>query len=276
MSDKLMFLSELETLLNDSQINNDERWEKFLFILRKYDLINQLHIQSVRDFDEVHNKLLDLLVSNNDNNSPAIDYSTFKKLESLIFDLRKTIESFVITNCIMRERLNNNETETNSLKEAVRDLQEITYEANFKKLAYAISTPLKNELLEHFRLARIRVDPLDEELLVALLDGNYRAARISEDTYNDIVLIYQKIAQVTGIFNYKELVKIIVCRQARSVDQHEIIDHYINQCKRSHMKPNFLDLLKDLNLNSLAKYKLEEMQTLEKLFTFYSEHGEYR
>ncbi|CAF4074681.1 unnamed protein product [Rotaria sp. Silwood1] len=274
--DKLMLLTDLENLLIDSSINTDERWKKFLSILQKYQLINNLQIQSVRDFDEIHNQLLDLLVSNNDNNYPVIDYSRFKRLESLIFDLRKTIESLAITNCIIWKRLNNMETETNGLKESVHDLQEITYEANFKKLTYAISTPLKDELTKRFRLAKIGGDPLDEELLAALLDGNYRAAHISEDTYNAIVLIYREIAQVTGILDYKELVKILVCRLTRNVDQHEIMDHYINQCKRSHMKPTFMDLLKDLKLNGLVKYKVEEMKTLEKVFSFYSENGEYR
>jgi hypothetical protein len=159
-------------------------------------------------------------------------------------------------NCILQERLSTVEIEMDHLKGSLCDLSGIIYETECKKLTLAISTPLKYVLKRNFLNKSIETDPLHDILLASLLDNDYRAADISKDTYNDIVRIYEKLADDIGIPNYKELIKIIVYRKKCNVDQHELVSGYLKQCRRLHVKPVFLELLKDLNLNALVKYKV--------------------
>jgi len=166
------------------------------------------------------------------------------------------------------------EEEMQDLKHETKDLKDLLYETEFKKLAFAISIPLKNTLLQRFRTEEIRIDPLNEDLIDALLNDT-RPFGISKEKFSSIKCIYEDIADTIGI-EYKQVIEVIHGRQQCNAEQHELLDQYVRQCKRSGMKLEFSGLLEHLHLSGLYKYKKSKMKILRKIFDFYVAHDEYR
>ena len=256
------FLIDLQTVLTIPQTQPDERWRKFLHIIEEYQVTNNSSLESIDDFDNIHSQLLDLLLPNNENNSPLLDHSEFKRFEIIMMQLRRIIESLVIENYVTQQRLK-------ALEIKMSDLEAITFETEFKKLSFEISTPLKNMLSKRFRQEVIRIDPLDESLIDVLLNKDDNIAWISHNDLARIIHIYEEIANSMGIADYQQLVEVIAyCRQ-RNSEQHDLIRDYINRRREYKLKPDFLDLLQEIKLNGLQEYKAREMKILEKVFNFY-------
>jgi hypothetical protein len=237
-------------------------------------------IQSLNEFDKIHNDILDLLLLNSDD-APCLGLSQFDKFQSFMKDFHRLIETLVIQQCIQSEKLNTTgititrlEDEINNLKDETKDLKELLYETEFKKLTFAITTPLKNTLAQHFRSKDIRMDPLDEDLIDALLNDT-RPSGISKAKFDNIRCIYEGIADNIGI-EYQHVIEVIHCRQQRNAEQHELLNQYVRQCNKSEMKLEFSGLLEHLHLNGLYKYKKPKMKILRKIFDFYMAHNEYR
>lgn len=93
----------------------------------------------------------------------------------------------------------------------LNDLKSFTYDVEFKRLSFAVSTSLKNYLSKSFRIEKIRFDHLDDELLDILLNNNHHHTYLSRETYNSIVEIYRKLAQDLLVEDCHELVKAIIC-----------------------------------------------------------------
>ncbi len=204
-------------------------------------------------------------------------------------DLRRLIETLVIQHCIQVEKLNITsitmkrlEDEIKDLKDETKDLKDLLYETEFKKLAFAISTPLRNTLSQRFRTEEIRMDLLDEDLIDALLTDT-RPSGISKEKFYSIRYIYEGIADTIGI-EYKQVIEIIYCRQQRNGEQHELLDQYVRRRKRSGMKSEFSGLLEHLHLSGLYKYKKPKMKISQvhcsdrrnRLFSLFSGNGSDR
>lgn len=265
------FLLDLEGILS---VPRAERYEKFLLIIDKYDQLksNKFRFQSLDEFDKIHADLIDLLVVN-DENFP-IDLSKFDHFQSIMKDLRRTIETLVIESYIQGEKLNNMDREIRSLKEEINELKQLNYEREFQKLLFGISTPLKNMISQRFRRETIRMDPLEEDLLDALLHNDCPPT-ISKNKFKEIQCIYEEISDCIGI-SCKQLIDMMRCRKKRNAEHHELFNDYIRQCERSHMEIEFSGLLQHLYLVGLSKYKEHELKTLEKTFLFFVKQGEYR
>ena len=286
------FLLDLEGILS---VPRAERYEKFLLIIDKYDQLksNKFRFQSLDEFDKIHGALIDLLVVN-DENFP-IDLSKFDHFQSIMKDLRRTIETLVIESYIQGEKLNNidreirsskeeirsskeeirsSKEEIRSLKEEINELKQLNYEREFQKLLFGISTPLKNMISQRFRRETIRMDPLEEDLLDALLHNDCPPT-ISKNKFKEIQCIYEEISDCIGI-SCKQLIDMMRCRKKRNAEHHELFNDYIRQCERSHMEIEFSGLLQHLYLVGLSKYKEHELKTLEKTFRFFVKQGEYR
>ncbi|CAF1082789.1 unnamed protein product [Didymodactylos carnosus] len=263
------FLADLEALLS---VNETERYEKFLAVIDKYGYLHKHSIQSVNEFDKIHNDLLDLLFDAD--SGPSLGLSKFDKFQSIMTDLRRLIETLVIQHRIQVEKLNITGITMKRLEDdEMKDLKDLLYETEeFQKLAFAISTPLKNTLSRRFRTEEIRMDPLDEDVIDALLTDT-RPFGISKEKFDSIRCIYE--ADTIEI-EYKQIIEIIHCRQQRNVEQHELLDQYVRRCKKSGMKSKFSDLLEHLHLRGLYKYKTPKMKILGKIFDFYVTHDEYR
>ena len=196
-------------------------------------------------------------------------------------DLRRLIETLVIQQCIQVKKLDVINVKVKTLKKEMlilkdetKDLKELLYEKEFEKLAFAVSTPLKNTLFKRFRTKEIRIDPLDDELIQSLFTDT-RPSAISTEKFRNIVHIYQEIADSIGI-DYKHAVEIILWRQRCNAEQHDLFEQYLRQGRKSGVKPDFSGLLKHLHLSGLYKFKKVQMQVLEKVFDHYTSHDEYR
>ncbi len=55
------FLVDLESLLS---VDEEKRYEKFIFMVSEYERSNYLYLLSIPEFDEIHNKLLNVLLPN--------------------------------------------------------------------------------------------------------------------------------------------------------------------------------------------------------------------
>ena len=91
-----------------------------------------------------------------------------------------------------------------------------------------------------------------------------------------MVLFYQGLSKQIQVANYRDLLLIIYYRQQRNVEEHEVLDDYVRHCIKTSRKPDFMMLLKELDLTALTEYKREELITLEKVFLFYYEQKKYR
>ncbi|CAF1212866.1 unnamed protein product [Didymodactylos carnosus] len=181
------FLADLEALLS---VNETERYEKFLAVIDKYGYLHKHSIQSVNEFDKIHNDLLDLLFDAD--SGPSLGLSKFDKFQSIMTDLRRLIETLVIQHRIQVEKLNITGITMKRLEDdEMKDLKDLLYETEeFQKLAFAISTPLKNTLSRRFRTEEIRMDPLDEDVIDALLTDT-RPFGISKEKFDSIRCIYE-------------------------------------------------------------------------------------
>ncbi len=78
------------------------------------------------------------------------------------------------------------------------------------------------------------------------------------------------------ISDYKAVISIMHCRLERNKEEHENIKNYIKCCTTSNQKPKFIDLIEELGLTSLSKYKKQEMRILQQIFSFYVDKQQYR
>ncbi len=147
--------------------------------------------------------------------------------------------------------------------------------STFKRLCYSISSPIKDILVKYFRDNNIRKDPLDQSLIEALLDNDLYYSGISIVEFKQVVDLYKGLAEDLQIAKYKDLVSLTQCRFLRNIQEHEIINTYIDSCKAQNRPPNFNDLLNELNLIPLQKYKKQEMICLEKIFMYYIQKNKY-
>ena len=143
----------------------------------------------------------------------------------------------------------------------------LTYERQFQRLLYWISNPVKFKLLSEFRRSNIRIDPLDEDLLDSLYNGT-SLMEISEEKMEMIRSIFIQLGRQIGLSD-RELVKIMLIRLQRNVQEHEVVTPYIEECNRSKKKAEFIGLINHLHLNGLVKYKPIEIQMLAKIFDFH-------
>jgi len=45
-------------------VDEEKRYEKFIFMVSKYERSNNIHLLSIHELDEIHNKLLNVLLPN--------------------------------------------------------------------------------------------------------------------------------------------------------------------------------------------------------------------
>lgn len=205
-----------------------------------------------------------MLLPNNKEKGPLLDYSQYQQFECIMKSLRQIVEKLVIDNCIAIEKIDQLDRKVNDLAEETHNLQILVYEKEFKKLLCFISTPLKNKLCQEFRRNDIRMDPLNEDLLRALYNETY-VTGISNKKMKIIISIFKQVASEIGLSN-KQLIEIMLLRLERNVEEHEVLLQYIEQCNRSRIKAEFLSLINYLHLNGLLKYKEVELKALEKIF----------
>ena len=264
--EKEKLIQDLEGLLN--VLSDDDKWKTFLYIIKEHGLCDET-LKSIKNFDDIHNRLLDAILPQDSDGCPTLDLSKFTQFEKLLSDLRILVENLVISNCLITQKLDVYHTETLDLKLQLGDLQETVYNSKFIKISSAISTPLKNELKKKFTKKRIRFDPLDDDLLYMLVHKYYNNSFISESTYNEIVEIYKEIAEMMTVTNYEDLIKIMLCRAQRNINEHEKIDKFFNRCAKFNIKPTFMNFLTDVGCNNIEKYKKDQLETLEKIFNYY-------
>lgn len=258
------FLNAIENLL---ETEHEEQYEKFVLLIKNYPFLNNYQLKSIDEFDEMHHKLLEMLLPNDINHEPVMDFSQFKRFDITMNYLRRIIEKMVIDNCMLTEKYRQLELTVIGLTTTVNDLRILVCENEFQRLLYGISQPLKEELCSQFRRHSIRVDPLDEDFLIALYDEK-NLQGLSDHTMNSARFTFSKLAQEKKI-NDKKLIQILLLRLKRNVEEHDQIHSYMKACKNSKKKPTFLDLLAYTNLHALVDYKPNELETLQKLFDFY-------
>ncbi|CAF2985305.1 unnamed protein product [Rotaria sp. Silwood2] len=275
-NDNEKFLIDLQDLLNTPATSN-KRWEKFVELIDNYQPMVKTSLRSIEDFDNLHGRLHDLLRLTDTKDDPdekkmsasaLIDKSQYEVFESVMTDLRRIAESLIMEHCHLSVRLNNVENELN-------DVKRLLFENEFKKLCFLVSTPLKNVLVKQFRTRNLRIDPLDKTLLLALRSNDYHIGPIDRTLYYAVKETYQKLARDIGIF-YHDLIEVIFVRLQRNIQQHESLNEYIDECRVLNITPKFENLIEQMDLTSLFKYKTSQMRLLEKLFNFYALRDEYR
>jgi hypothetical protein len=267
--DKHAFVSDLEKLLSSSLANVESKWEKFLAIIEQYQPTSQHCIQSIHDFDQLHNTLINLLVGDSENRSPLIDLRQFKAFELLMVDFRRLLESSLIQNTLTS-------TQLSIIQEDFNDFKQLVYEKEFQTLSSAVSFPLKNVLLKFFAREGVGIDPLDRSLIHGLLYDDMHHVGITQTVFDIIVNIYKRLSSDIGVPNYKDLITIINYRRIRNAQEHDFIGDYLTDCWRHDKRPGFRDLLTELNLKPLLKYRGKDMKVLEKVFDFYVTQDQYR
>ncbi|CAF5031180.1 unnamed protein product, partial [Rotaria socialis] len=93
------------------------------------------------------------------------------------------------------------------------------------------------------------MDPLDETLLLVLLENNhdFNVLHMSEKKLHIVFNIYKDISDTIGIC-YKNMLKMLMCRNQRNIEQHEMLEGYVQQCKRSGIQSDFTGLMNYLQL----------------------------
>jgi hypothetical protein len=133
--------------------------------------------------------------------------------QKLINNFRKTMEQVIMQNCLILAKLN-------VVKAEVGDLKSIIYEKEFKRLSYSISYPIKDIVVKYFRQKQIRMDPLEECLLKALLKNDWYSSGISKNQFNEIIDLYKNLSKDFKISNYKDIISIMHYRY-RNIEEHE-------------------------------------------------------
>lgn len=248
---------------------NEQRWQQFWSILKSYEPISQIYMKTIEDFDKAHGILLDILFNNENDSAPLIDRSKYDKLEVVFNDFGTIFKLIIQEHLVLSQRLDHVERNLNSV-------QHIVYENQYNRLCFSVSTPLKSVLVQKFRLKSLRIDPLDQALLMSLYANDYQLGDINKDLFKSVCQIYKTIANDLSVPDYKDLIEIIMSRQKRNVEEHETLGDYIKKCKILQMKPTFKDLIAELNLNALFEFKPSEMKTLEIMFNYYTKDNQYR
>lgn len=58
--DRQNFVDELQCFMSTCYSNDDDRWNTFIVILNKYRITDGLRTHLMKDFDDIHNRLIDI------------------------------------------------------------------------------------------------------------------------------------------------------------------------------------------------------------------------
>jgi hypothetical protein len=133
---------------------------------------------------------------------------------------------------------------------------------------------LSNALLKSFRKKDIRIDPLDETLISALLENDFNGFGIPKNTFNQIIGIYKDISNNINILNYKDLIIVIHYQQQRNVEQHELINTRLSKkfavtCTKTLTPRVFVQVTANFLLNLVLMFVAIECLISNQIFLIY-------
>jgi hypothetical protein len=104
------------------------------------------------------------------------------------------------------------------VEQELNNVRRIIYENEYNQLCFTLSTPLRSFLVKEFRVNQIKVDPVDQALLMSLRADDYSLDSINQCLFDDICKIYRTIANELAVIDYKNLIEIMISQveQARS------------------------------------------------------------